>query len=106
MRISNTYLTYLISPSIACYFNSLIQSLFQIKDFVVLVLNYKVLADIDKVLAEKDINDPAIINRKKVKCIGWGLLLGSKKLLGGEPIYVEKLYNLDLLLDNIIKDIT
>jgi len=31
----------------------------------VLVLNYKVLADIDKVLAEKDINDPAIINRKK-----------------------------------------
>ncbi len=58
----------------ACYFNSLVQTLFQIKEFVVEIFKYKEPADLEGLLAKLDIKDE-IKERKRV------ILLASKRVL-------------------------
>jgi len=50
----------------ACYFNALIQQLFQIDDLVQIILGFCPPYNIDKAVDELEISDPVIVQRKKV----------------------------------------
>ena len=52
--------------AIACYFNSLIQTIFQIKELLVSILTFQPPEDVDKLLAEMKITDQITLKRKKV----------------------------------------
>jgi len=72
-----------------CYFNSLIQTIFQIKELLTSILTFQAPEDLDKLLSEMKVTDPIIIKRKKA-CLKLVLatrklfilmLLGNKKIL-------------------------
>lgn len=65
-----------------CYFNSLIQTVFQVKELVYTILNYEPPKDIEKYISDLDITDSDIIKRKK----------GSSKLV----LELQKLFALML----------
>jgi len=52
--------------TIACYFNSLIQTVFQLKELLVSILTFQPPEDVDKLLAEMKITDQITLKRKKV----------------------------------------
>lgn len=72
-----------------CYFNSLIQTIFQIKELLTSILEFQPPEDIDKLLSEMKVSDPIIIKRKKgclklvlaTKKLFTLMLLGNKKIL-------------------------
>ena len=58
------------SLTIACYFNALIQQLFQIDNFVQIILGFCAPYNIDKAVEELGLKDSVIAQRKKVERLG------------------------------------